>query len=186
MPTLIVETGAIVSGANSYVTLDEANAYHARVGNGDWTAPGEEASPTEIAEIEATLNAALIMATESLTLLYGTRMVASLLDETRQELVYPRTSFYDRVGRRVVSGTVPKCLREAQCEIALMRLQGIDIFPKRNSGAIQSEKTSVGSVSEERTYYTPVGNDEFPNFDRITLMLSPILHNKNANWSLRA
>jgi len=34
---LIVETGAVVANANSYVSLDDANAYHAARGNSTWT-----------------------------------------------------------------------------------------------------------------------------------------------------
>lgn len=35
--TLVVEDGSIVANANSYVSLDEANAYHASRGDAGWT-----------------------------------------------------------------------------------------------------------------------------------------------------
>lgn len=176
MPTLIVETGQIVPGANSYVSLDEAKTYHANIGNKGW-ASGDAVK----------LSQALLMATRSLELLYGPKYLGSINPYSAQELLFPRRAFVDNSGRAVSETKIPLCLKNAQCEIAQLYLDGIDIMPvDERDTAVKVKKVSVDVISEETQYYSPVASESFANFETVKRILSPILQSNRGNWVLRA
>lgn len=170
---LIVEDGSNVPNANSYADIEFANTYHEAQGNTDWV--GEDAE----------LERALQIACRSLEMLYGQDYKSTLL-QAAQSLLYPRDWFTDNNGRVVNAGVIPKVLREAQCEIALMYLQGVDVFPNESENAIKQSTLSVGEVSEATTYFKHVEKERFPGFRKIDLILAPILNRKPSSWRIRA
>jgi hypothetical protein len=181
---LIVENGTKPAGANSYVTLAEADAYHALYGNTDWPQPVAPAipltpTPDEIAAEEARaalLEPALILATQSLDLLYGHKYASCSVPNSTQALLFPRYTFYDRFGRIVNENTIPKSLKDAQCEIALLSFLGEDIMPLPNDDSnVESQDVTVGDVSTSVTYVTRAQGETYPGFNKVDKLLYPIL-----------
>lgn len=170
---LIIENGTNVANANSYADIEFADAYHTAQGNLDWAGTTED------------LERALQIACRSLELLYGPSY-KSLLLYPNQPLLYPRRVFTDNNRRIIEAGNIPTCLKEAQCEIALMYLLGVDVFPTASDAAIRAATLSVGEVSESTTYYKPVEKERFPGFRKVDLILAPILNCTPSSWRIRA
>jgi hypothetical protein len=167
---LIIETGNKQAGANSYVTVEFADAYHSTYGNTDW------AGDTTLKE------QALIVACQSLELLYGPKY-ASSRQEGVQSLLWPRYSFYDRNGNTRIAEAIPAELKNAQAELALMYLNGAGLFPEGNTTAsIAQEQVSVGDISTSTTY-NKAGKQEqatYEGFRKIDLLLWPILKGRQS------
>lgn len=176
MPTLIVENGQKLANANSYVSLADARLYHAAIGN-DWESLDDEE-----------LTQALFMAGRSVDLLYGDLYLGSFDPYSEQAMLFGReVAFVDNRGRVVPANTIPKCLKDAQCEIAQLFLDGVSILPVDESEtAVKVKKVSVDVISEESQYYRPVGSASYSNFDSVKRILSPILRKAKARWTLRA
>lgn len=167
MPTITTETGAGLADANSYASLDYANDYHATRSNAEWS--GEDDQLTQ----------ALLVAFESLESLYGPNYKGALLPTSTQAALFPRMPFTDNNGRLVSSHTIPTCLMQAQCEIALLYVQGVDVFPKRSTAQnVVSESVEVGSLKTSTQYGKAVEGESFPGFRKVDLLLAPILNNK--------
>lgn len=119
--TLIQETGAGVTGANTYQTLAGANAYHeASVEGTPWAAKTEPERNVALAQ------AARIIDTQFRFL--------GIRTHTGQPLAFPRAGLTID-GVLVESTTVPQIVLDAQAEIALALL---------NAGAFQTSSPSAG------------------------------------------
>lgn len=173
MPTLIVETGEIVQDANTYVSLDEADAYHTKMGN-EWDSASEP----------ATYEQALIIAARSLDTLWGGQF-RGFIQNNDQSLLFPRTAFYDGTGRLIKRGVMPRVLREAQCELALMVIAGQDVMPSPNTASIKSESVTVDVITKSTTYGSPKQSSRYTGMEKIELILSPILSRPTANWTIK-
>jgi hypothetical protein len=162
--SLIVETGNHEPGANSYCSVQHADVYHALYGNSDWA--GDTASK----------ELALIVACQSLDLLYGPKFLSAPLEEN-DSLLWPRYPYYDKNGKVRNTG-VPKEVLDAQAELALMYMAGVDVFPEGSvRGAVASESVTVGDISTSTTY-TATGKKEVATYDgfrKIDLLLWPVL-----------
>lgn len=171
---LIVETGEKVANANSYVDLAFAASYHTALGNDAWAGDA------------AVLEEALIVACRALDQLYGLQYLGRINRDSTQVLLWPRTTTCDAHGRSLVAGTIPTCLKEAQCEIALLHRQGIDVFPTQADAAVKSSTVQIGAISESYEFYKPVQKETFTGFRRVELILTPILKKVASGWRLRA
>ena len=147
--TLTVETGAIVTGANSYISRADAIAYAANRG-------------VTLADTTAT-DAMLIKATDYLET-YAARYRG--IPVTRdQPLAWPRWDVTDEDGLYVDSATIPTAIANATCEAALRIIAGTDLDPDRDRGGrIKSE--SVGSLSVVYADGAPSGTT-YPRIDRM-------------------
>lgn len=170
---LVVEDGTQIPNANSYVDLAFAAAYHLAQGNSDWS--GEDAD----------LERSLSVACRALEQLYGADLKSCIADGT-QERLFPRIWFTDGHGRIVEQGDVPTCWKEAQCEIALLHLQGIDVFPTEADAAIKSQSVKVGELETATEFWGAVNKVRFDNFRKVELLLKPILRAKPTGWRIRA
>jgi len=105
MADLVVETGAGLSTANAYCTVDEADLYHEKhLYASDWTSATDD--------------------NKEIALMWATR----LLDENvrwngrvmsdDQALAWPRSQVYTIEGYSVASNTVPQFLKNATAEFA--------------------------------------------------------------------
>ena len=166
---LILETGVGIADANSYVSLEEANAYHSLYNNLDWAASDEE------------LEQSLILATRSIDLLYGSKYNSYKRVDSISPLLFPRYSFYDNNFQLVSQTTIPKCLKNAVCQLALMQLLGEDILPLANTDSnIKLGRIKIGEIEIENEYQTNKGIGEtYPGFNQIDLLLEPILKKKS-------
>jgi hypothetical protein len=167
--SLILETGSGTPNANSYVSLEEADNYHTLYNNLDW------------AGTDAELEQALILATQSVDLLYGPKYLSWKKIESLSPLLFPRLWFYDNNYQIVTQNDIPPALKNAVCEIALMQLQGIDIFPQANLDKnVKLGKVKVGDIEVENQYVGSRGPEveSFANFRKIDLILQPLLKTK--------
>jgi len=110
----VVETGAGLSDANAYISVEDANAYHVDRGNVAWT--GTE-SQKQVAIVKATqyLEAAY-------TWITGYRGTAT------QRLNWPRHEAYDNEDWAFDIDEIPRQVQEATAELALKALT-MDLLP---------------------------------------------------------
>ncbi len=170
---IIVEDGTNVPSANSYVSLTDANAYHTLYGNSDWTGT------------DADKELAIINACKSMEMLYGPKYKSAPLTDT-QSLLFPRYAFYDNTMRLVNQSTIPQSLKDAQCEIALLYLQGINIYPDVSSvNCVVSESVTVGEISTSTQYNKPVQTSQYEGFRKVDLAISAIIAKRATSITLR-
>jgi len=165
MATIIVEDGTGISNSNSYVTLAEADAYFTSIGELGW------------AGTDDFKNQNLINATSAMDATYGQRYLSYLRDNTSQALLWPREDVWDRHGRRIGSGAIPVTLQNAQCEMALLSQNGVDLYPEGSiAKQATSESVSIGDISESKTYQrTATDQAQYDGFRKIEQILWPIL-----------
>lgn len=118
----IVETGDIVPGANSYVSVDFADAYHSDRGNESWADLTTEEKQS-----------ALIKATDYLEQAYAGRWKGEPLKDD-QALAWPRE----------VEG-IPEKLKQACCQLALETIGGASLNPTQGQ-TVKREKVDVIEV----------------------------------------
>lgn len=173
---LIVETGDGLSNSNSYVSVAEADTYHADFGNADWAGASTEEK-----------EAALVHATKAIDLLFGQDYLSTVVSST-QALLFPRLTFLINGWQVVQSDAVPRQLKEAVCEVALLRLNGVDVYSTpNNTSRIKSESVSAEGVSVSTTYSGQQTVERYSNFWKVELILRPILRSPSGNpayWSL--
>lgn len=127
---LIVETGAVVAGANTYADIATLDAYHLARGNTAW----------ENAEAEA----------KEAAILRGMDYVESLPWKGQKSayanpLQWPRIGVVDRSGYDVPANTVPQGVILALCAAALVELQtpGALAPALERGGMVKREKVDV-------------------------------------------
>jgi hypothetical protein len=128
---LTVETGLIVAGADSYISVADASTYHTNRGNAAWAAAASDAVREQ----------ALRNATAYIDGHYRQRWKGQPVYPTTQPLEWPRVgvkvvdqqqyfydvppSFYDSALNGFLGITViPQRLKDATCEAALRALAG--------------------------------------------------------------
>lgn len=137
---IIVEDGTGLATAQSYVSVAECDAYHAARGNSDWTS--------------ATLldrERALVRATAALDGRYSTRWPGIRADD-EQALDWPRYDALDSRGYEIDSGSVPREVKNATCEAALVEI----LTP----GELSAAQERGGQVAEETV--GPITTKYFP------------------------
>lgn len=138
---LIVEDGTGMADANSYESVENADAYFSARGITAWSGNG----PVK--------EAALIAATEYVDIRWRGKLKGELQFPDTQALLFPRINVYDEEGR-LLSGT-PKELRFATCEYALISLSQV-LMPNPtvdSSGRILIEESEgTGPLTETKKY----------------------------------
>lgn len=136
---LVVESGSFVEGANSYITLAEAEDYQRKLNRKGWL---------ELSENEK--KSSLIKATQYVDSQFtwkGRRKFK------QQELGFPRVMLFDLDGFEVIG--IPSRLRQAVCEAAYYGYQ-TDLFQtyESESGIVKRDKKRVeGAVESEVEYF---------------------------------
>lgn len=144
---------SLVVGDNTYLALEDADAYFAARNLAAWTA-----APLAARE------AALIQATAYID---GSYAFAGRLADLGQPLAWPRHGATDREGRPL-SG-IPRRVEHATAELALIALAGALAPPAERGGEIAREK--VGPIEVEYAPGAPPGRT-YPFAD---LLLGPLL-----------
>lgn len=141
---LIVEDGSGLSNANSYATTQEALDYFADRG-----------------EIPTIQDSDMILATEFLDTVYGPSYRGMIMTQT-QSLLFPRTAFYDKNGRKVEQGTVPLSLKTAEFQAAKLSSEGVILVtgPTAESQLSSFTKSVEGAVSKSESYFAPVSRSQ--------------------------
>lgn len=149
--TLVATPGA--ANADSYVTLNEANAYFTARGVTAWTG------------IDGDKENALRRATSYLENAYRERWRGLRAAQT-QSLAWPRVDgernpwrqswtypLVDADGFQIAVDAVPQQVKDATCEAALLVLGGSTLEPVlARGGAIKSISKGVGPLSKSVTY----------------------------------
>jgi len=129
----LVEDGTGLAGANSYVSLADANAYFTDRGNTAW----------DEAEDEDKL-AALVRASAALDGMYGYRWPGTRYTDL-QALDWPRSGAWDRDSYPLTG--VPQKVKEATCEAASVELGTSGALSKSAEPGL-SELT-VGAITKK-------------------------------------
>jgi len=132
--SLIVEDGTVVAGAESYLSVADANTY--------WTNHGSPSAWT----------AASTAAKES-ALRYATQWVderfwwGGVIHSTAQVLDWPRQSCYDDEGRLIDDASIPWQVKQAVAEMAKAHIDAALNASLTRGGAVQSERVDVIEVT---------------------------------------
>ncbi len=131
---LTVEDGSGLSAANSYVSLEEALAYHADHGNAAWAA----------ATTDEARSAALVRGAAALDGMYGGRWPGVRYSDL-QGLDWPRSSAWDRDGYPLTG--VPAKVKAAACEAALIELGNAGALSKKSDTGLA--ELTVGPITKK-------------------------------------
>lgn len=158
--TLIVETGAGLGNADSYVSLAESTAYHAGLGNAAW-APLDDATREQL----------LRRATRYMEQAYrsqwaGCRVGATqALSWPRYDVPLPDVIALGNLQQTVPSDVVPREVREACAELALRAITQ-DLAPDLGQS---KARTKVGPIEVEYAE----GSAPVVRFRAVDNMLAP-------------
>lgn len=139
--SLVVEDGSIVSGAVTFISATDADAYFTARSNTAWAAASTSAK-----------EAALVKATDYLC---GLSWDGTTVDSA-QPLCWPRSGMYDRDGWAISSTVVPEAVKRACCELALEALSK-DLNPALDRGGRVSSVSVPGAVSVTYQEGAPAG-----------------------------
>lgn len=130
---LIVEDGTIVAGAESYLSVADADTYwsNRNVPNWDGSAANKEA--------------ALRIATQFIDATYE---FESVLQDANQPLKWPRSGFLGKSGRSYDSNTIPQCIKDATAELAREWVLNGALVPNLDRGG-DIKRVKAGSVEVE-------------------------------------
>ena len=170
--TLIVEDGTKPANANSYITLDYANSYHTMMGNTSWS--GDDSD----------LEQAIIIATQSVELLFGHKYLSQRLLGV-QSLLWPRYPMWDNYLNLILQSVIPTSLQNAVAEAALLSLTGIEMFPDISQlNNVQRIDDKVGEIEESIQYFGKSRLSTYENFRKVELLLYPIIQKKRNTITL--
>jgi len=164
MPTIVVEDGTGLSNSNSFCDVAYADSYFTNKGDTTW-------DTFVLADKETFIfNAATAVDAK-----WGSAYRGSIWSSA-QAMLFPRTTFRDGNGRYVPAQTIPKELKDTQCEFALTTGMGTDLYVDPNSAdvGVKSKSSSVGrgAVDESVEYFSPTTSTTYN--EHITL-IRPIL-----------
>jgi hypothetical protein len=149
---LIIETGEIVTDANSYVTLAETRSYASLRG-------------ITLSSDDAVLRSQLIKAMDYLESLRDKYQGSKVVSD--QELQFPRDDVYiDNVLQD--SESIPKLLKKAQMQLVIEIVAGAVLMPTRKDPIVKSE--AVGPIKTE--YFE--GSSINPAMTMVEALLKPL------------
>lgn len=130
---IIVEDGSNVAGANSYVSLTDADTYHEARQNTSWVQASNDAKTGAILRAMAYLESVAWA---------GMRVLRD------QALMWPRAGVVDRDGYELASNAIPRALVSALCELALREVSspGSTSPDLERGGMVKREKVDVLEV----------------------------------------
>lgn len=146
--SLIVETGAGITGANAYVSIVNCTAYHAERGNTAWTDVGDD----------DLYSAAIIRATMALDANHGDRWPGKRI-LAAQTLDWPRWGAWDRDGLPLT--LVPLGVYNATCEAALVELVTPGALSKSFEQGLKT--LGIGSISKSWDSSSSAGIMAYPS-----------------------
>lgn len=140
--SLTVEAGSGLSNADSYISVADADSYHALHGDpSTWSASST-----------ANKEAALRLATQYLDNRYGLRWHGRRINSS-MSLDWPRYYVVDRDGWTVAATTVPAGVASATAYVALKIREGDTLVPDVDPGGTSiAESVTVGPISVSSTY----------------------------------
>lgn len=126
MVTLVKETGDVVENANSYVDVAESDDFADEI----------LLTPSEWKDLDT--------ADKEIRLIRATRLIDTLvkwnsdIEDTDQELAWPRKEFDDNTGRTIKNDVVPDAVKEATFMLAYQESQSGSLFETQD--VVKSER----------------------------------------------
>lgn len=161
--TFVVEDGSVVTGANSLVSVADADQINLDLENdADW-----------IAASNGDKERALRLATRFLNINYiwGGYKVDG--DQTTQ---WPRDTVYDEDGNLIDNDIVHQLVKEACAYLALKVIEGDILFEDLdNESKVKKTKDVVGPLTEEREYV--VGENPGKTYPTVEKLITPFIIN---------
>lgn len=152
---LTVETGQGLADADAYLSVEEADAYHA----------AHSASSTWSGAITANKEKAIRLATQFLDIRYGARWCGTRAS-VDQALDWPRASASDSDGNLLGSTVIPRAVKHAAAEAALRCISSDLMADQSNPSGVKRETTVVGPIETTVEYAMPNGPAaEYPVID---------------------
>lgn len=153
---LVIETGAIVAGATSFVTRAEIVAYAAARG-------------VTLADDETTDARAI----DAMDYLWSLCFRGTLVADD-QPLMFPRKGLVDGDDAAGYEHTVPRAIKQAQMQLALDAANGIKLLASSNPTA-EVKRVKVGPL--EREFFAPpsLTLDGTPPLELATALLKPFV-----------
>ncbi len=142
---------ATVSGENadSYVTLGEFETYADRMGFG----------------LTASKDAREVALRRAAMYLDNTYIWAGIRTVDAQALGWPRDEVPDIDSKEIASGTIPEPVKNAQCEMAQIIIQGADPFATTTQGTVASIREKVDVIETQTVYSGSAGRAKYPAID---------------------
>jgi hypothetical protein len=162
-----VEDGTGLIDSTSYVTVEEASAYHEA--RSRYSVPWDNYD-------EALQQNALMAATQAVDDQYGNKYNGDILYPETQALLWPRTAFTNTNNRPVDGGVIPNELRIHVMEVAMSWLNQVNIYSTDNrEGDVASESITIGGAITESVSYFQPSSSAGSNTQEADIMLKPIL-----------
>jgi hypothetical protein len=148
---LVVEDGTGLANANSYASVNDADAYFADRGNQTWAAASDDDK-----------SSALIGATDYIDTRYAGQFIGSVeFPETPQALAFPRTNMYSWIYGTTLPDGVPSGVVKATYEYAVRWLTDRTLAPDPAFDSTNRLPTKtveqVGPIREEYDYNQKAG-----------------------------
>ena len=138
--TIVVETGAIVPNANSYISIEDMQGF--------WDNWGYDYSTLTDAQI----NLLLYSSAETLDTTYYDNWPGERADD-EQYMEWPRSFAYYQDGESIDSDEIPVELKKAQAKICYLINAGYDLQPIiTTEGTLKSKREKVDVIETEYAY----------------------------------
>lgn len=162
--TLITENGTGLSNAESYISVTDADTYHAaQTGSATWS--GATTSTKEMA---------LRQATAYIDSRFAERFKGTRVKES-QALRFPRIGVIDIDGFQIESNVVPPKLAQATAELALEVVSGTSLFvTEANAGSVKAEMVKIGEIAIDQEFAG--SQSQQPKFPKVEALLKDLLH----------
>lgn len=160
---LIIETGSIVTGANSYVTAEEARAYALSRG-------------IALSADDSVLEPQLVKAMDFLESHRERFQGAKVAKE--QRLQWPRSGAVVD-GFDVEETEIPQLLKDAQCQLTIDLSAGEDLMPNSDGREVIRKKVDV-----IETEYSSQGGPVKPVFAKAMALIEPLFQSAVTGFTL--
>ena len=152
--TLVVEDGTGVAGANAYISVDFADAYHLDRFNSDWAGSADRKS------------SAILQATAYLDRVY---IYQGLRTHTDQVLEWPRVRVLDDDCDELPREDIPSLVEQATAEAALAILCNGDPTKSFVESEARTRRERVGVIEAEFEFDGTEGTTQLPRVHEIIL-----------------
>lgn len=168
-----VETGAVVAGANAYMTVAQYRTHH--------TDRGRAALSTDAGQSDVLVQAAIVRATDYIDKRFGRRFRGTK-QQASQPLEFPRFDMWDEDG--YLMDEMPAQLLKATAEYAwLATQQTTDLapVPDGTTGTVEETTEKVGPISTTVKFakrpMTSTGNltESLPEYPQADLWIEELL-----------
>ena len=163
---LIIENGSLVANANSYVTVGEVRAY---------AAARASTIPAAGGPGDGAIEAAAVRACDFIESMRGEFQGVKVAPAT-QSLQFPREGVSFE-GYDLPDDAIPLILKNAQCQLAIEAVNGLDLMPTGDGRKVIRKKVDV----LETEWAAGTETNPLPQLVKARALLAPLLSNGGGN-----